>query len=116
MFNVGPMEFAVIALVALVVLGPDKLPDAARQAGKWMSEFRKITTGFQHEMRSAMNEIADAGPTSPTSAPTNGSSPNGSNGSSNGSGGGPSLTKSSDLPKGPSLDKPSSGPVEGADS
>ena len=94
MFNVGPMEFAVIALVALVVLGPDKLPDAARQAGKWMGEFRRISSGFQTEMRSAMNEIADAG-SAPDSSGADGASSNGLSG--------------------PNLDKPPSGPVEGAD-
>ena len=56
MFNVGGGEFLVIMLVALVVLGPTKLPEAARQAGKIMGEFRRISAGFQREMREAMND------------------------------------------------------------
>lgn len=48
----------VIFLIALVVLGPDKLPGAARQAGKYMSEFRRISQGFQQELRDAVKEVA----------------------------------------------------------
>src|SRR3972149_5216026 len=40
MFNIGGGEFLVIALVALIVLGPQRLPDAARQAGRAMAELR----------------------------------------------------------------------------
>ena len=56
MFNIGGGELLVIFLVALVVLGPTRLPEVARQAGKWMGEFRKISNGFQSEVRQAMND------------------------------------------------------------
>jgi sec-independent protein translocase protein TatB len=56
MLNVGGGEFLIILLVALVVLGPQKLPDAARQVGKIVSEFRRISAGFQNEMKSALND------------------------------------------------------------
>lgn len=56
MFNVGGGEFLIIFLVALVVLGPQKLPDAARQIGKIAGEFRKISSGFQREMQSALKD------------------------------------------------------------
>ena len=55
MFNVGGGEIIVVLLLALVVLGPDKLPEAARKAGKFMHEFRRMTSGFQEEVRSAMD-------------------------------------------------------------
>jgi sec-independent protein translocase protein TatB len=55
MFNVGAGEMLVILLLALIVLGPDKLPNAARQAGKFMSEFRRMSDGFQRELRDAMD-------------------------------------------------------------
>lgn len=51
----GP-EILVILLVALIVLGPQRLPDAARQVGKAMGELRRISAGFQNEMRTAMED------------------------------------------------------------
>lgn len=56
MFNVGTPELLVIMLVALIVLGPNKLPDAARQVGRFMGEFRRMSSGFQSELRDAMKE------------------------------------------------------------
>jgi sec-independent protein translocase protein TatB len=59
MFNIGTGEIIVIALIALIVLGPDKLPQAARQVGHYTAEARKIANGFRQEMKSAMDEVAD---------------------------------------------------------
>lgn len=56
MFNVGGPEFLVILLVALVVLGPTRLPDALRQLGKFVGEARKISTNFQNEVQEAMKD------------------------------------------------------------
>ena len=53
MFNIGGGEFLVIALIALIVLGPQRLPEAARQVGKAMGELRRISSGFQNELKSA---------------------------------------------------------------
>jgi len=71
MFNVGGGEILVIMVLALIVLGPDKLPEAARQAGKYLSEFRRMSHGFQQEIRSAMdlNPLSDK-PSSGTSSGT----------------------------------------------
>lgn len=57
MFNVGTGELLVILLIALIVLGPDKLPDAARKMGNVMGELRRMSGGFEAEMRSAMDEL-----------------------------------------------------------
>lgn len=54
MFNVGAGELIVILLIALIVLGPDRLPDAARKMGKFMGQVRQMSNGFQTEMRQAM--------------------------------------------------------------
>jgi sec-independent protein translocase protein TatB len=59
MFNVGGGELLVILLIALIVLGPNRLPDAARQVGKVMGDLRKLSTGFQNEMRSALDDVDD---------------------------------------------------------
>ena len=55
MFNIGGMELLVILLVALLVLGPNKLPQAARQVGHFIGEFRRIADGFQQELKTAMD-------------------------------------------------------------
>ena len=56
MGNLGGAELLVIFLVGLVVLGPTKLPDAARQIGKAVNELRRISGGFQQELRDALHE------------------------------------------------------------
>jgi Tat protein translocase TatB subunit len=55
MFNVGAGELLVILLVALIVLGPEKLPETARKIGNVMGEVRRMSAGFQEEVRSAMD-------------------------------------------------------------
>ncbi len=62
MFNIGGGELIVILLIALIVLGPQRLPDAARQIGKTMGELRRLSTGFQNEMRSALDTSGDTTP------------------------------------------------------
>jgi len=59
MFNIGGGELLVIALIALIVLGPARLPDAARQIGKTMGDLRRMSSGFQNEMKSALNTADD---------------------------------------------------------
>jgi sec-independent protein translocase protein TatB len=55
-FNMSGTEIVVILLLALVVLGPEKLPDAIRKFGKTYAELKKMGTGFQQEFKSAMDE------------------------------------------------------------
>ena len=62
MFNIGGGELIVILLIALIVLGPQRLPDAARQVGKTMSELRRLSTGFQNEVRGALEVPVDPQP------------------------------------------------------
>lgn len=50
MFGIGPSEFVVIMIVAILVLGPEHLPKAVRTFNKVMSEFRKVSTDFQRTM------------------------------------------------------------------
>lgn len=61
MGNLGGMEILVILLVALIVLGPTKLPEAARQVGKAVNELRRLSSGFQRELRDALEEPLEAG-------------------------------------------------------
>jgi len=57
-FNIGTGELAVILLVGLLIFGPNKLPEAARRAGKAMRALRKISNSFRDEIRNAMAEPA----------------------------------------------------------
>jgi sec-independent protein translocase protein TatB len=58
MFNVGGGELLVISVLALIVLGPNRLPTAARQVGKIIGDLRRLSTGFQDEVRTAF-DLAD---------------------------------------------------------
>ena len=69
MFNIGGGEFLVIALIALIVLGPQRLPEAARQVGKVMADLRRISTGFQNEIRTAFDEPTHASGRQPADRP-----------------------------------------------
>ena len=56
--SLGPAEILVILVVALIVLGPKKLPEAGRQVGKAIAEVRKWSQGFQDEIKGVMDPEA----------------------------------------------------------
>ncbi|MDQ1401096.1 MAG: sec-independent protein translocase protein TatB [Acidimicrobiaceae bacterium] len=56
----GPEKILLLAVIALVVIGPTRLPQAARTAGKWIAELRKLTSRFQEEVSGALAEPKDA--------------------------------------------------------
>jgi sec-independent protein translocase protein TatB len=55
-FNLQGSEIIIILLLALVVLGPDKLPDAVKRFSQTYSELKKMGSGFQTELKSALDE------------------------------------------------------------
>jgi Tat protein translocase TatB subunit len=55
-FNLTGSEIIFLLLMGLVVLGPDRLPEAMRRVGKAYGEFKKMSSGFQTEMRSVLDE------------------------------------------------------------
>jgi sec-independent protein translocase protein TatB len=63
MFNVGGLELVAVAMVALVVLGPDKLPGALRQAGSMLAQVRRVSEGFRVDLTAA---LSDDGPDLPS--------------------------------------------------
>ena len=70
MFNVGFAELLAILGLALVILGPAKLPDAVRTAGRVMGELRRISGGFQQELRNALEDgQVDEGSEQPPDTP-----------------------------------------------
>ncbi len=52
MFGIGPGEFLVIIIVALLVLGPEKLPGAAKTLGRFMGQMRRMSAEFQRTLHS----------------------------------------------------------------
>ena len=60
MFDVGLSEMALIAFVAVLVFGPDKLPELARQAGAFLRKARSFAVSARDELRSELGpEYAD---------------------------------------------------------
>ena len=63
----SPEKMMMVFFIALLVLGPEKLPEMARKFGKVMGELRKLSGGFQNEIRQAVNQ-ATTEDTKPSSA------------------------------------------------
>jgi sec-independent protein translocase protein TatA len=47
--NVGPLELLVVGVIALLVLGPKRLPEAARALGRGMRELKEAVAGEEDE-------------------------------------------------------------------
>lgn len=61
----GPLEWIVIAAVALIVFGPDKLPGIARSVGRAASELKRIATEARSEFEAGLDDEDDGEPTPP---------------------------------------------------
>ena len=60
MFGVGLPEFLVIFVVAILVFRPDRLPDFARQAGRFLRQMKNFTTAARDDLRNELGpEFAD---------------------------------------------------------
>ena len=55
-FNFSGSEIIFLLLLALIILGPEKLPEAVRKFAKTYGEFKKVTTGFQTELKQVLDE------------------------------------------------------------
>ena len=49
MFNISPLEVIVLLVIALIVLGPQRLPEMARSLGRGMREFRAALSSDDHD-------------------------------------------------------------------
>jgi sec-independent protein translocase protein TatB len=59
-FNIGPLELIVLAFVGLIVLGPERVPGLAKDAGRLLRELRDMATGARTQIREELGpELAD---------------------------------------------------------
>lgn len=60
MFNIGPFELLVLAIVGLIILGPDRLPGLARDAARMLRTLRDMATGARQQLKDELGpEFAD---------------------------------------------------------
>jgi len=53
---IGPEKIILVLVIGLIVLGPERLPQVARQAGRGYREFRRVTSGLDAEVRQVLHE------------------------------------------------------------
>jgi sec-independent protein translocase protein TatB len=59
-FNIGPLELMVLAIVGVIIIGPDKLPNLAKDAARMIRSLRELATGAQQQLRDELGpEFAD---------------------------------------------------------
>ena len=60
MFDISPWEIMTVAVVALMIFGPDKLPKLAADAARLLREVRRMASGAQQELRDSLGpELGD---------------------------------------------------------
>jgi sec-independent protein translocase protein TatA len=61
--NIGPLELAIVLIIALVIFGPKKLPELGRSLGNGMREFKNSITGKDEEddkLQQTKRELQDS--------------------------------------------------------
>lgn len=56
MFNMGFTEMLVIAVLALILIGPKQIPEVARNVGRFLNELKRTTESFTDELKSVTSE------------------------------------------------------------
>ncbi len=59
MFNIGPLELMVILVIALLVVGPKRLPEVGRSIGRGLREFRKAQDEVRQTLRFDLDDELD---------------------------------------------------------
>lgn len=60
-FNIGPMELVIVLVIALLVLGPKRLPEVGRSLGRGMREFKESISGRHDDDDDDGEEVGVAG-------------------------------------------------------
>jgi len=55
--GIGPLEIVLVALIAFIVLGPDRIPGVMRQLGKWTRQLRETTNNITRDYNTEIREI-----------------------------------------------------------
>jgi sec-independent protein translocase protein TatA len=58
--SIGPLELVVVLVIALIVLGPKKLPEVGRSVGKGLREFKQSLSGDDHDEDEQLPPTVDA--------------------------------------------------------
>jgi len=56
MFDIGFLELAIIAVVGLIVIGPERLPEVARTVGTWVGRFRRFVSSVKSDIESELRQ------------------------------------------------------------
>jgi len=88
--QLGPLEIAVVLLIALLVFGPNRLPELAKQVGGALRELKKIQQNIRADLHDMMQDESDGAAPPPTLPPKSEGAVDGSDApSGNGAGDGP---------------------------
>ena len=67
--QLGPLEIAVVLLIALLVFGPNRLPELAKQVGGALRELKRIQQNIRSDLHEMMQDESDGGTPPPTLPP-----------------------------------------------
>jgi Tat protein translocase TatB subunit len=67
--QIGPLEILMVGVLALVVFGPDKLPEMLKTAGKTLGEFRRISSSVKQEFKEGLLDEDEKAPVKPPVKP-----------------------------------------------
>ena len=70
MFGIGPEELVLIAVIALLVLGPERMPRLMRDVGKVVGDLRRTSEELQKDFMNADKYLEKVAPTTPTTPAT----------------------------------------------
>ncbi|HEX2240219.1 MAG TPA: twin-arginine translocase TatA/TatE family subunit [Actinomycetota bacterium] len=66
--SIGPLEILIVAMIGLIVFGPQKLPEIARSIGKAASELRRMASEVRSEFEVGLGDEPNADPAEETRA------------------------------------------------